>query len=54
MVGGTLCLELLDLYSFPGIVLVIKSRRIRWVGYVVRMGEERNACLVLEGGGHLK
>jgi len=30
--------ELYDLYSSPNIVRVIKSRRMRWVGHVVRMG----------------
>ena len=33
--------ELNDLYFSPNIVRVIKSRRIRWAGYVARMGEER-------------
>jgi len=33
--------ELNDLYSSPNIVRVIKSRRMRWAGYVARMGEER-------------
>ena len=33
--------ELNDLYSSPNIVRVIKSRRMRWVGHVARMGEER-------------
>ena len=33
--------ELNDLYSSPNIVWVIKSRRMRWVGHVARMGEER-------------
>ena len=33
--------ELNDLYALPNIVPVIKSRRIRWAGHVVRMGEER-------------
>jgi len=32
--------ELNDLYSSPNIVRVIKSRRMRWAGYVVRMGGE--------------
>ena len=31
--------ELNDLYCSPNIVLVIKSRRMRWTGYVARMGE---------------
>jgi len=33
--------ELNDLYSPPIIVRVIKSRRMRWAGHVVRMVEER-------------
>jgi len=34
--------ELNDLYSSPNIVPVMKSRRMRWAGYVARMGEERS------------
>ena len=30
--------ELNDLYSSPNIVPVIKSRRMRWVGHVARVG----------------
>jgi len=30
-----------DLYTSRNIVRVIKSRRMRWAGHVVRMGEER-------------
>ena len=41
--------ELNDLYSSLNIVWVIKSRRMRWVGYVARMGEERRVYRVLEG-----
>jgi hypothetical protein len=33
--------ELNGLYSSPNIFQVIKSRRIRWVGHVARMGERR-------------
>ena len=33
--------ELNDLYCSPNIVRVIKSRIMRWVGHVARMGEER-------------
>jgi hypothetical protein len=33
--------ELHSLYSSPNIVRVIKSRRMRWAGYVARMGERR-------------
>jgi len=41
--------ELNDLYSSPNIVRVIKSRRMRWVGHVVHMGEERGVYMVLVG-----
>jgi hypothetical protein len=41
--------ELLDLYSLPNIVRVIKSRRMRWAGYVARMGEGRGIYRVLIG-----
>jgi len=33
--------ELNGMYSSPNIVRVIKSRRMRWVGHVAHMGEER-------------
>jgi hypothetical protein len=41
--------ELHDLYSSPNIIRIIKSRRMRWVGHVVRMGEKRNAYRLLVG-----
>ena len=41
--------ELNDLYCSPNIVLVIKSRRIRWAGHVAHMGEERGVYRVLVG-----
>jgi hypothetical protein len=31
--------ELNDLYTSSNIIRVIKSRRMRWVGHVARMGE---------------
>jgi hypothetical protein len=37
------------LYSLPNIVRVIKSRRLRWVGHVARMGEGRGVYRVLVG-----
>jgi hypothetical protein len=30
--------EMNDLYSLPNLVRVIKSRRMRWVGHVARVG----------------
>jgi len=41
--------ELNDLYCSPNIVRVIKSRRMRWVGHVARMGEGRGVYRVLVG-----
>ena len=41
--------ELKDLYSSPNIVRVIKSRRMRWVGHVERVGERRGVYKVLVG-----
>jgi len=41
--------ELNDLYSSPNIVRVKKSRRMRWAGHVVRMGEGRGVYRVLVG-----
>jgi hypothetical protein len=48
--------ELHSLYSSPNIVMVIKSRWIRWTGHVARMGEGRGVYGILvgrpEGRGH--
>jgi len=41
--------ELHNLYSSPNIVRVIKSRRMRWAGHVVHMGEGRVVYGVLGG-----
>ena len=41
--------ELNDLYCSHNIVRVIKSRRMRWVGHVARMGERRGVYRVLVG-----
>jgi hypothetical protein len=38
-----------DLYSPPNIIRVIKSRGMRWAGYVAQMGERRGVCWVLVG-----
>jgi hypothetical protein len=41
--------ELHNLYSFPDIIRQVKSRRMRWVGHVTSMGEERKVYKVLVG-----
>jgi hypothetical protein len=41
--------ELYALYSSPNIILVIKSRRLRWAGHVARIGEKRAACWAVVG-----
>ena len=41
--------ELNDLYSLPNIVRVVNSRRMRWTGHVVRMGEDRGVHRLLVG-----
>jgi hypothetical protein len=46
------------LYSSPNIIKQIKSRRVKWVRHVARMGEDRNVYKVLmrkpEGKNHLE
>jgi hypothetical protein len=41
--------ELRNVYSSTNIIRVMKSRRMRWVGLVVRMREMRNAYKILVG-----
>jgi hypothetical protein len=41
--------ELHILYSSPNIIRQIKSRRMRWVGHVARMGDETEVYRVLVG-----
>ena len=41
--------ELHSLYRSPNIVRVIKSRRLRWAGYVARMEEGRSVFKILTG-----
>ena len=41
--------ELNDLHSSPNIILVIISRRMKWVGQVACMGERRSAYRILVG-----
>jgi hypothetical protein len=40
--------EILNLYSSLNIIRM-KSRRMKWVGHVARMGEKRNAYRILVG-----
>jgi hypothetical protein len=38
-----------NLYSFPNVIRQTKLRKMRWVGHVARMGEERKVYRVLMG-----
>jgi hypothetical protein len=46
--------KLRNLYSSPHIIRQVKSRRMRWVGHVAHMGEERNVYRVLIGKPEIK
>jgi hypothetical protein len=39
--------ELHNLYSSPNVIRMMKSRSMRWTGYVARMGEKRNPHRIL-------
>jgi hypothetical protein len=41
--------ELHNFCSSSSIIRIIKSRRMRWVGHVARMGTNRNAYSILVG-----
>jgi hypothetical protein len=41
--------ELHNLYCSPNIIKMIKSRRMKWVGHVARMGEKSNTYRILVG-----
>jgi hypothetical protein len=41
--------ELHNLYYSQSIIRIIKSRSMRWVGHVARMGEKRNVYRLLVG-----
>jgi hypothetical protein len=41
--------ELYNFYSAADIITQIKSRRVRWAGYVARMGEEKRVYEVFVG-----
>jgi hypothetical protein len=38
--------ELHNLYASPNIIMMMKSRRIRWAGHVVHTREMKNACKI--------
>jgi hypothetical protein len=42
--------ELHDLYSWSSIIGIIKSRRMRWVWHVARMGGGKEKCVQVIGG----
>jgi hypothetical protein len=41
--------EFHDLYSSPSIIIIIQSKRVRWVGHVERMGKKRAEYRLLVG-----
>ena len=43
------CILTKTFHTYPNIVRVIKSRRMRWAGHVACMGEERGVYMVLVG-----
>jgi hypothetical protein len=45
--GGWRKLHNEELYSSPSIIRMIKSRRMRLAGHVVRMGEKKNGYRIL-------
>ena len=47
--GEDLKEELIDLYSSPNIILVMKLRGMRWAGHEMHVGKRRGACRVLVG-----
>ena len=42
-------LELITKYKSQDIVTVIKTRRLEWLGHVIRMNETRSVKKILEG-----
>jgi hypothetical protein len=41
--------ELRDLYSLPSIIRMMKSRKMRWVGHIARMGGEEEQMYIIGG-----
>jgi hypothetical protein len=46
--------DLHNLYSLASIIRILKTRRMRWVGHVARMGEKRNVYRLLVGKPEVK
>jgi hypothetical protein len=46
---GLLNEELHNLYCLPSKIRMIKSRRMKWAGHVVQLGEKRNTYRLLVG-----
>jgi hypothetical protein len=38
--------ELHNLYSSPSVIIMLKSRRMKWTGHVARKEEKGNACRI--------
>jgi hypothetical protein len=41
--------EFRNLYSWPSVIRIVKSRKMKWVGYAERMGEKMVTYRVLVG-----
>jgi hypothetical protein len=41
--------ELHNMYPSPNVIIIMKSRRIRWAGHVIRMVDKRNAYRIFVG-----
>jgi hypothetical protein len=41
--------EFHNFHSSPNIIIVIKSRMMKWAGHVARMREMKNSYIILDG-----
>jgi len=41
--------QLHELYDSPDVVRIMKSRRLKWAGYVIRMGQKRKLYPIVVG-----
>jgi hypothetical protein len=46
--------ELHNLHSSPSVIRMVKSRRMRWAGYIARMGGKEEFMWVTGGNGRKK